>query len=178
MRHGAEGASAGPSFTIAHAEAERVLRVHAVTTPPVDVEGIAERLGLQVLRITKANGPLGQLIPEQQLIVVNTRDGRATRERFTVAHEVGHWCLRHHERDIIEFLDDTMEEDPSQHSLKLPPHEQEANAFASALLMPAAMVREAVRAQGRRLDVDALAIQFRVSLQAMWWRVMDLRLLP
>ena len=57
----------------------------------------------------------------------------------------------------------------------------EANAFAAALLMPAAWVRDAFLRQNFDLteddDLKMLAEKFEVSTQAMTYRLMKLRMI-
>ena len=57
----------------------------------------------------------------------------------------------------------------------------EANAFAAALLMPAALVRNAFEKQPFELTEDdvleMLAKKFKVSTQAMTYRLMKLRII-
>jgi hypothetical protein len=79
------------------------LQQHHGLRPGFDVEQLVDDLGLGLVWEPIADEPrsavLGQLIPEQQLIVLNERhldalekDGGRLR-RYTVGHEVGHWEL-------------------------------------------------------------------------------------
>jgi hypothetical protein len=61
------------------------------------------------------------------------------RQRFTIAHEIGHWCLHRHEIDVALGW---RHRDFGREIVR----EREANRFASALMMP----RELVRAAWRR----------------------------
>jgi Zn-dependent peptidase ImmA (M78 family)/transcriptional regulator with XRE-family HTH domain len=87
------------------------------------------------------------------LIVLNS-DQPADRLRFTLAHELGHLVMH-------RFPSATMEE--------------EANAFASALLMPAADIRSAFL--GRRVDLPLLAAlkpEWKVAMQSLLMRAISL----
>jgi Zn-dependent peptidase ImmA (M78 family) len=83
------------------------------------------------------------------LIVLNS-DQPADRLRYTLAHELGHLVMH-------RFPSSTMEE--------------EANAFAAALLMPAADIRGSFL--GRRIDLPLLAAlkpEWKVAMQALLMR--------
>jgi Zn-dependent peptidase ImmA (M78 family) len=98
------------------------------------------------------------------VIVVNSRD-RRTRQRFTLAHELGHYFLRHRRKSFAE---------PGGKS----PLEREANRFAASLLMPAAWVRRSWKdyASNSENRLPLLAELFEVSQAAMEVRVKELGL--
>ncbi|MQY58083.1 MAG: ImmA/IrrE family metallo-endopeptidase [Clostridia bacterium] len=105
---------------------------------PIPVELIAELLYKLRLDITNLgrNAP-GKLILNEKRIVLNSADG-IPRQRFTVAHEIGHICLRH-----VFF---NAESDRSKSLTTSPKNKKEmeddANAFAASLLMPRGLVCE------------------------------------
>ena len=74
---------------------ERVSHTDDATTGPVDVDALAEALGLDVETFhpaTRRTGALGWLEPGEPLIFL--RDGLTrTSRRFTLAHEIGHFLL-------------------------------------------------------------------------------------
>ena len=91
------------------------------------------------------------------------------RQRFTCAHELGHFVRRAANPDSYEWVD-----------LRGPlaaagqdPEEIYANSFAAALLMPEAEVRRLWKEGERELE---LAQYFDVSREAMQYRLMNLRL--
>ncbi|WP_042413979.1 XRE family transcriptional regulator [Streptacidiphilus anmyonensis] len=83
------------------------------------------------------------------------RDERWTRQRFTLAHELGHLLAG----DAVEPL----AESPVAPGRQAEPDEVRANAFAAALLLPEAEVREAAAT----LDFAELVVRFRVSPSAL-----------
>jgi Zn-dependent peptidase ImmA (M78 family) len=132
----------------------------------VPAEAIAEDLlGLAVER-----APLdcsGMLLPAERRILVNAGEG-AARQRFTVAHELGHWvylCLEGN--DAPGYC---REQDvglgPEAKQL-----EREANVFAAELRMP----EDAVRAAAGAPDP---ATTFGVSGEAMGVAAVFLRAWP
>lgn len=157
-------------------------------SPPVDVDHLAEEVaGLDVQEhadlTTVPGAPAlsdgqtlsGLLIPAQRRVWVNAIEAHRSsgRRRFTIAHELGHWVL--HCGGQAVGAQYCRSEDVGAHAAGRE-IERQANAFAAALLMPAAAVREA--AAGHQLNVHVLADLFGVSAPAMRVRLTALRLLP
>jgi Zn-dependent peptidase ImmA (M78 family) len=119
---------------------------------PVPVESIAEDLlGLAVDRVEMECS--GMLLPDERRILVNASEPE-TRQRFTIAHELGHWICQCLEATVEPVYCRADEVDESAKSL-----EREANVFAAELLMP----EEAVRvADGNRFGVSDLAYRWRL----------------
>lgn len=92
-----------------------------------------------------------------------------TRQRFTIAHELGHMLLNH----VV----------PGERALRDPkaayssgydqPREMQANQFAAQLLMPEAVVRSMAR-YGVSGRLDNFADEFQVSTTAMGYRLKNL----
>ncbi|MDP9187935.1 MAG: ImmA/IrrE family metallo-endopeptidase, partial [Actinomycetota bacterium] len=97
----------------------------------------------------------GLLLPALGEIWVSAREARdwPPRRRFTIAHEVGHWCM--HRTDGAVWCRSQVvnprERDGDRAEKASPPEEREANEFAAALLMPADLLRRRY-AQLRRSD--------------------------
>lgn len=87
------------------------------------------------------------------------------RQKFTMAHELGHYIL-HKEKDI-NIVDTTLFRNEESDSV-----EYMANEFASKLLMPEDEVRELV-AEGVK-NIGDLAECFGVSASAMKYRVLSM----
>ena len=124
---------------------------------PVPVEHIADSgFGLHVRDVADLRSapgvpdlPAGQglsglLLPAVGEIWVNAAEARAwpPRRRFTIAHELGHWCL-HRSGGTVWCRSHAVDpaESPPGARPAYPPEESEANEFAAALLMPAELVR-------------------------------------
>jgi IrrE N-terminal-like domain len=115
----------------------------------------------------------GLLLPDAGLIVVNSAEAREWpgRRRFTISHELGHWCMhrgRHEPVYCRSTIVKANEAREPEERPPLPPHEEEANAFAAALLMPARLVREHYRPN---CDFFALCDLFGASGAAMGRRL-------
>jgi Zn-dependent peptidase ImmA (M78 family) len=89
-----------------------------------------------------------------------------TRQRFTIAHELGHHLLGHTERFHLNLSDGTSPE----HNYRL---ERAANEFAADLLMPRRLLAGAFEANS---STSALASMFEVSDIAMGYRLVNLGL--
>lgn len=77
--------------------AQGILQKHAPKplAAPVDIEHIAGAFGFSVVRIHSAGDELSGLVsPKHKLIGVNGNH-HTHRQRFTVAHEIGHILLSH-----------------------------------------------------------------------------------
>lgn len=157
-------------------------------TLPVPVEDIADTCAGLLVRdvedMTAAPGCpelaagqsiSGLLLPSVGEIWVNADEARQwpPRRRFTIGHELGHWIL--HQRDQTSLFcrhgQVDGDEGGAQRSErpKLPQIEEEANHFAAALLMPAAMVRREYARTGG--DFSQLCEIFRSSGAAMGRRL-------
>jgi hypothetical protein len=134
---------------------------------PVDVLSLARELGLNVWSMNSLPSNISGKIFRDPLnggrsgfsIAVNGNDGRL-RQRFTVAHEIGHFILHRSRLESGDLVDDAMYR--SGLSTK---EEQAANRLAADILMPHALIRALV-ASGMR-DVQTLATKLQVSLPAM-----------
>jgi Zn-dependent peptidase ImmA (M78 family) len=112
--------------------------------------------GAQVVVLDLADDVAGACLQRAGLVLlfVNSRQA-AVRQRFTLAHEFGHWRLRH--ASVIDRPADVFggTHDPS---------EVAANYFAAEFLMPGHAVRRWARGRQLRLDeLVRLAAEYGVS---------------
>jgi hypothetical protein len=152
------------------------------TRIPVNIEAAIRELGL-VLRknaddlAPEISGQIKRLTDGGYEIATNARE-HYFRQRFTMAHELGHYILH---RDLIgEGLDDdTMyRSTPAGNFYNTrirQVHEAQANSFAANFLMPSDKVLEEV-AKEVVPTVKGLATKFQVSPSAMRWRLKSLGL--
>ncbi|CAN5446895.1 hypothetical protein BH10ACT10_BH10ACT10_02310 [soil metagenome] len=157
--------------------ARNLLREVGQAGPPVDVEAIAEHLGIRVVKTKMDDDVSGMLIREADTVTVGLNSGQAlNRRRFTLAHEIGHLRL-HRGRALI--LDSAIRVNyrDAQSARATDREEMEANRFAAELLMPAHMVMDAVTRLGPgQIDYvkTKLADQFAVSPEAIGYRLVNL----
>jgi Zn-dependent peptidase ImmA (M78 family) len=103
-------------------------------------------------------------------------DHHPNRQRFTIAHELGHFIL--HRDDSSIFVDKTLTfYRDGQSSQGVYIQEIEANAFAAELLMPEAVIHQYVM-NGIDLHeekrIESIAKELRVSQQALTIRLISL----
>ena len=154
--------------------ATRLLREHGVVAPPVDVEGVAKALGISVNYERLDNDVSGLMLVENDVarVAINESHHR-NRQRFTLAHEIGHLLL--HTKGDRVFVDRRFFR--NQWSSKGELREEiEANAFAASLLMPRSLIEQYLETEGGITDTDVfrLATRFEVSEQAMTLRLVKL----
>lgn len=151
-----------------------------VVRPPVPVQKIAEMLGAQVAYEAFEGDVSGMLYrePGRTLIGVNSTHP-ATRQRFTLAHEIAH--LRLHEGQPV-FIDRLVRVNWRDGSSAR--EEIQANTFAAELLMPRRFMSEEIERVVSRSPkvapeelVEALAGTFGVSEEAMRYRLINLGVL-
>jgi Zn-dependent peptidase ImmA (M78 family) len=173
------------SVATATRQAEALLAELGVKTAPVDVRKVASQLGLRVVDEELGEDVSGALVsnPQRAAILVNA-DHHDNRKRFTIAHELGHYVLRHQFEEgghVHVDRGNYISLRGKRASEGVDPKEIEANWFAASLLMPAVLVQEHVAKIGARAlhdqHVVRLAEEFSVSEQAMTIRLSTLGLL-
>ncbi|MFD0309121.1 ImmA/IrrE family metallo-endopeptidase [Streptomyces sp. NPDC127119] len=159
------------------AEAAALLAKFGIEEPPVDPERLARNLDVLVVRQKMTDDVSGMLLrrDDEKVIGVNGEHLRV-RQRFTVAHELGHLLL-HRGRPLILDTGTRINLRDSVSSKATDREEMEANRFAAALLAPEVMVRREARKSDLRSAeelVDRLARRFGMSQMAMNFRLMNL----
>ena len=161
--------------------AESLLTANAVTAPPVPVERIAKSLEVQ-LRYSPLDDELSGMIYVKggtPIIGINALH-HPNRQRFTIAHEVGHLILHktqitkevHVDKAFPMLMRDSVS------TAGVNKMEIEANFFAAALLMPQALLANVLDNEPFDIDdeniVNGLARSFKVSPSAMRFRLGNL----
>jgi Zn-dependent peptidase ImmA (M78 family) len=157
---------------------ESLLAAHRVKHPPVQVEEIAKKIGLEVERHAfNKNEFSGILVRDGGRAVLGVNSSHhLNRQRFTIAHEIGHFLL--HEGDRV-FVDRTynvsFRNSVSSQGTDL--EEIEANTFASLLLIPEEFLANDPDAQLIDMEdedtIKRLARKYQVSPQAMTLRLIN-----
>ncbi len=145
--------------------AREVLAAYRLGGPPVSLEDLCAAAGIGIF-LRPFDYVAGVFLRDAvfPVIIVNARERRA-RQRFTIAHELGHHFLKHRRRTYAEPSGDSRQE-------------RDAERFAACLLMPETWVREkwlsyAANAENR---LSLLADIFDVSLAALKVRAKELGL--
>jgi Zn-dependent peptidase ImmA (M78 family)/DNA-binding XRE family transcriptional regulator len=151
--------------------AQELLAQSGVTTPPIPVEKLARRCGINVKDAPFGNEISGVLLELDSGPVIGfNAEHPSTRQRFTIAHELGHFLLSHHDHFHIDLSDLAGHGEPPGYDWR---DERAANEFAAELLMPASLVTQAY---GEDPDLPRLAAKFKVSKEALGFRLVNLRL--
>ena len=134
---------------------------------PMPIDQLASEYGFSVKHFSPSNDPdlvkiSGAIEYDKKIIWANS-DDVPERQRFTIAHELGHAVL-HPNENIIDYR---MDGDFS-------PKELEANEFAARVLMPASEIKKvkvSLEQMKEKNIVSSLAQYFGVSMQAMMVRL-------
>ena len=153
--------------------ADALLEAAGIISPPVPVEDLVRDCGVRVLAWDFENIDGLVLELDTGAVIWVNRDQARTRQRFTLAHELGHHLLRHADTFHLDLGGDLAPNATGGHPTYDWRAERAANEFAASLLMPASMVR---RAAATVTDVAALASQFKVSPAAMGFRLTTLHI--
>ncbi len=129
---------------------------------------------------------LGLFTPTLNAIMVNS-DSIDVRQRFTIAHEIGHVRLEHGQGNAASLFaieepetfectsDDEGFADMDERMAGLRRRKEiRANQFAAHLLMPEGLVREVWREEYQ--DVERIAYALQVSKESLGYRLRGLRL--
>jgi Zn-dependent peptidase ImmA (M78 family) len=166
-------------------QVDAILNRFGVRAAPVPVDRIAKGLGAQ-LRFSPLDEELSGMIyisENTPIIGINSLH-HPNRQRFSIAHEIGHLVLHHHlisgkvhvDKEFrVQFV--ALNRDATS-ALGTEKIEIEANQFASELLMPTAWFTQALASKPFDIDnegpLEELAKKFRVSRQALEYRIRNL----
>lgn len=159
---------------------EQLLLEAGVDTVPVPVKQVAAYLGIKIELADLGEDCSGVLVRNGDRAVIGVnKEHHANRQRFSIAHEIAHFVLHKGDTYVDKGYRVHFRDLESGSGTKT--EEMDANAFAAALLMPATRVRDFFYQQPFDLTEDdvlaMLAKKFKVSTQAMTYRLMRLRLI-
>lgn len=143
---------------------------------PVDLTKVTDFLGILVHQEPLEADTSGMLIikDDEKHIVIN-KEHHTNRQRFTIAHELGHLKLHHQENKVEQLFVDKKLSVYLRSTEGEYKQEKEANAFAAALLMPKTLLQQHIEKTGvdpkDETGVTYLANAFGVSEQAMLIRL-------
>lgn len=158
-----------------------------LNAPPTPIVEICNKIGIKVFEVSLPPDVSGLIMTQDEkfenydsnkIIAANISDS-ASRKRFTIAHELAHYVLHkeankplYAHRDIINQVDNK--------------NEQEANSFASIILMPEDLVRKSIKRLQSNNDpytvtssemIDQIAKEYSVSRSAAQVRLMKLNII-
>jgi Zn-dependent peptidase ImmA (M78 family) len=169
--------------------AERLLREAGVFEPPVPIEAIVRSQSIQIVkrRFDDETSGFVHVDPTTKSAIIGLNISHSkTRQRFTLAHELGHFSL-HKNSDGLMYVDDRdfFVRFRNPHSSGGSDREErEANAFAAEILMPKDFLERDIETVGDELSLSAehtfiaeLAARYGVSRQALSFRLINLGLI-
>jgi Zn-dependent peptidase ImmA (M78 family) len=155
----------------------KILEETGSLSAPVPIERVVKRLGLTLQPAELGEDVSGILVVQGETGTIGFNAHQApVRQRFSIAHEVGHFVLHHKLSNIFidkkyttVFLRDKSSETGEYR------REVQANQFAASLLMPKSLLVDAI--QKSKVDIadehglKQLADHFEVSTQALSLRL-------
>ena len=162
------------AISVVRRNPHELLSMYNQNFPPIDVLRIAQEAGVDVYAtvFTDEDGEdvSGSIEIEggKPVIYVNN-DHPVTRQRFTIAHELGHWFCGHLTDRDGKIIDNA----ECKRSAEWDMREREANKFAAELLMPSRLLKMAI-GSGIRTRHD-LSVLFNVSPEAMSYRLQNVK---
>jgi IrrE N-terminal-like domain len=138
-----------PRIAFARAAAKKFLMDNLVKVPPVPVELLARKQGLDPMVTPLPRGVAGRFTVDGSAEKLEVAAGEPfVRQRFTIAHELGHRLMSHHREETAA-------------------QEEEANAFASELLVPRDWLRRDLSSRSVP-TVAELAGRYQVSKEVIF----------
>jgi len=137
----------------------------------VDPEKEAKKYGIKVIKDVKLkDNESGMIIQDNGEVNIYVKSSDTLeRQRFTIAHELGHYVCGHLRENKKMFRDGNKEYSRDNYDLE----EYEANNYAAKLLMPEDKVNFLIE-QENITDIIKMAQIFKVSLKAMIIRLKNL----
>ena len=145
--------------------AEDVLSAYNISVPIGNIDEIVEKLGGTIQKEAFfSDGAVEKEGNGFKIIVSPFQDEK--RERFTIAHELGHLFLHMGYRTNNELWE--KQENNIYHRIGNSEKEYQANEFAAAFLMPATEYLAVLIkvAEGNMVDTSKIAEYFNVSIEA------------
>ncbi len=143
--------------------AQELLLKLDIKNVPVYPRKIARELGIFVHEREAKSGYDGYLMCANGTwgIMINSSIRSRARKRFTVAHELGHYCISHHNGGNYRCF----RKDINATSSSVRQDEREANQFAVELLMPDSLFRADIQRRDVSLEtINYLATKYGTSM--------------
>jgi len=162
---------------------EEVLEDCGITDRPVPLERVVQHYGITQVQLAASGDIFGAIVRENGNVMIAVNPDQHPNRHFTTAHELACFFL-HYVDGIghVEHVDTdcrvSWRNNVSSQGVDW--NEIEANRFAAALLMPEHMLRKDLD-KFQTLDRDAvqrLASMYKVSRLAIYFRLVNLGLLP
>lgn len=164
-------------------EANELLEKFGSENPPVQVDRLAESLGIRIVYKPYEDGDdvSGMLYRGEDRPVIGVNSAHHIhRQRFTIAHEIGHFVLH----DGMMYVDTpTVRFRDSISGLAIDNEEIEANGFAAELLLPRKFLERSLESlfqkkiRDRKAIIEKLSLEYKASAQTVEFRLKNLGVL-
>ncbi len=150
---------------------------------PINIDKIIDILEIPVnkkpnFRKSKITGIISMKNGSPEIWINPMMNQNKERERFTLAHELGHFML--HIAPSFEDYDREDKDIEFNRDSNWDIQEMEANRFAAELLMPTEFIKQEVKnldpAENKENKLERLATTFNVSKQAIKYRLQSMRI--
>jgi Zn-dependent peptidase ImmA (M78 family) len=142
---------------------KKLLRELDINTAPIKLGSILDHLEISLDKANpitlKGLGKISAFIDLEDKIIVYNDSHPAVRQRFSIAHEIGHLVLGH---KVLTEIFNLNSKDA---------REIEANTFAAELLMPFDWLKQDL--VSKQYNIKILAEKYWVSEEAMGWRIFN-----
>ncbi|MDH7576578.1 MAG: ImmA/IrrE family metallo-endopeptidase [Bacillota bacterium] len=159
---------------LARAKAKSLVRKYNISTPPVPVEEIARQEGVIISSHKTSDLKCAVALKDRKrgrYVVSVYLSGDEGRDRWSLAHELGHIKLGHFEIYDVDTLAKDKLNDAERYIL-----DKEADIFAEELLMPAEWLREIMGIVSDFTQIEEIKKLFGVSLGALVNRLEELEI--
>lgn len=159
--------------------ASSILSEFNITKAPVDIKAIVLKKGITIKPYDLGENVSGMLVikGDEGIISYNPTES-IVRQRFTMAHELGHFILHKKTQDVFVDKQFQVHFRNENSATGQDNQELEANSFAAAILMPKDLLLTEIKKHdfdlGDEFAMKELAKLFNVSLQAMTFRMVNL----
>lgn len=146
-----------------------ILKTAKITEAPVDLNIVVAVFGFNILPFPFPDYRKGIVYIDREVRVIGVNSSHPiTLQRFTIAHELGHFVNGH------QHIDNECDTSEKRFYTRHFQQEKEADMFAGELLIPKDFITKDVSEIG--LDEDKLSKRYVVSKQALWIRLKSLGL--
>ena len=145
---------------------------------PINLDKLASKLNIRIEYQDLDDEVSGFLVKKESKNIIGVNEyHHPVRQRFTIAHEIGHYKLHVNQPLFIDYYKGSIlyrsNNKPKNYIM-----EKEANQFAASLLMPKKLIEEQLSKLPEDMDYEdklyELSQVFKVSKQAMDYRLKSL----
>jgi hypothetical protein len=165
-------------------KASDLLESYNLMSSPVKVNKLIGKLGIELAEVDLGDEISGVLVVENGKARIGYHGNCKTRNRFTLAHELGHYILHVNNKNEL-FVDNVKVMYRKQAASRIQKMQEiEANSFAAALLMPRKLIKQKIDKLKDEFFfltdeeiIESLSNDFKVSTTAMTYRLINLKLI-